>query len=157
MALLEHTHHYGIACTYDEVLRFKPSAADAAKQTYVMGLLKPNNSLGQAVADNFDASISSQNGCRSTHALACLITLNQGNIKAPTIDTNYIQWLSKAKMKQDVTADVTIEYYGGTQKPDMPNSKAYHSALTHDMLTRQAVSLHHARNLDLVFLQQMTN
>ena len=56
-----------------------------------------------------------------------------GNIKAPTIDTNYIQWLSKAKMKQDVTADVTIEYYGGTQKPDMPNSEAYYSALTHDI------------------------
>ena len=67
----------GITCTYDELLRFKFSAAHAAANSIdKMGLNAASDGLVQVVADNFDANISSQNGLQSTHALAMLVTQN---------------------------------------------------------------------------------
>ncbi len=75
--VLDQTYQYRITCSYDEMLRFKSSAAvDAAKKPNVRGLIQPGGPLIQAVADNFDANISSQNGLKSTHALALLLTQN---------------------------------------------------------------------------------
>jgi len=57
------------------VLRFKASAASAAsKLSKLRGIKNSASGLVQAVADNFDANISSANGLRSTHALALLIS-----------------------------------------------------------------------------------
>jgi len=64
-------HHFGVSCSYDEILRFKASAMSAAsKQSKLRGIMHCDAGLVQAVADKFDASISSANGLRFTHALA---------------------------------------------------------------------------------------
>ena len=59
------------------MLRFRKSAATASEQVGFRGLVNASQSgagLVQVVVDNFDANISSQNGLRSTHALAVLLT-----------------------------------------------------------------------------------
>ena len=70
-------HDFGVTCSYSEVLRFKASAATTAAQdvhSNLRTLTDAKHGLIQAVADNFNANISSQNCLRSTHALALLLT-----------------------------------------------------------------------------------
>ena len=69
-----------VTCSYDEVLCFKSSAAHAAaKNREKIGISSTGGGLIQAVADNFDANISSANGLKSTHALAILLTQPQSD------------------------------------------------------------------------------
>lgn len=73
--MIETLYDFGVTCSYDETVRFKASAAaEAVKKTALRGIEDSNVGLVQVVADNFDANISSQNGLRSTHALAMLLT-----------------------------------------------------------------------------------
>ena len=66
--LIEHFYCYNVCCSYDEVRRFKLSAAVACKDSQTMGVLSDHkNGLVQVIADNFDANISSQNGLKQTH------------------------------------------------------------------------------------------
>ena len=74
---IESFYYFGVTCSYDEVLRFKASAAlDAAHDLSSNSRAITESKVGliQAVADNFDANISSQNGLQSTHALTLLLT-----------------------------------------------------------------------------------
>ena len=74
-ALIQDFFHFGVSCSYEEVLRYKDSAAAAAvRDVNLMGISTESNRLIQVVSDNFDANISSQNGLVSTHALAMLLT-----------------------------------------------------------------------------------
>lgn len=74
-ALIQDLYHFGVSCSYEEVLRFEDSAAAAAvRDTKLMGISAEDDGLIQVVSDNFDANISSQNGLVSTHALAMLLT-----------------------------------------------------------------------------------
>ena len=68
-------YQFRVTCSCDEILRFKRSAALAATRDIKLSGIN-QGSLGfiQAVADNFDADISSQNGRKTTHSLAMLIT-----------------------------------------------------------------------------------
>ena len=64
---IELLHSLGITSSYDEVLRFKSSAAYAAsKDIGKLGIARESTGLVQVVADNFDANISSANGLKST-------------------------------------------------------------------------------------------
>ena len=73
--LIEQFYEFLVSCSYDEVLRFKASAASAAvSNASLRGHCHDGYSLIQFVADNFDAHISSQNGLLSTHSLAMLLT-----------------------------------------------------------------------------------
>ena len=74
-SLISQLHKCNVTCSYDKVLRFKAAAASAARKPSKLRRIKDGASkLVQAVADNFDANISSTNGLRSTHVLALLIT-----------------------------------------------------------------------------------
>ena len=76
--MIDLLHNFGITCSYDEVLRFKSSAAHAAaKSIEKLGISSSDGGLVQVIADNFDASISSPNDIKSTHALAILLTQPQ--------------------------------------------------------------------------------
>lgn len=78
--LVEHMHDYRVTCSYDELLRFKKSAAVvAASDLSKQGISDANDGLVQVVCDNFDADISSQNGKLSTHSLAMIITQTNRN------------------------------------------------------------------------------
>ena len=124
--LIQELYKCGIVCSYDEVLRFRKSAATASKQVTSRGLVNTSQSgagLVQVVVDNFDANISSQNGLRSTHALAMLLTQTcetDENAKMP--DT--IPRLRKEDMTAQIESDVPVHRYDGPKKPEMPPTRA---------------------------------
>ena len=73
--LVSQLSSFGVTCTYDELQRFKKSAAVAASASAnKQGISDCKEGLIQVVIDNFDADISSQNGKISTHSLAMLVS-----------------------------------------------------------------------------------
>lgn len=72
--LAQFLHTFQVVCSYDEILRFKRSAAHAAaKDINTSGITTDGRKFTQIVVDNFDADIASQNGKLSTHSLAMLV------------------------------------------------------------------------------------
>jgi len=70
-ALINDMYSFGVTCTYSEMRHFKKSAARASVEDREhSGLSRSEVGLVQAVADNSDADISSQNGKSSTHSFA---------------------------------------------------------------------------------------
>ena len=142
--LVQQLNKFGVVCSYDEVLRFRKSAATASKQVGSRGLVHTSQTgagLVQVVVDNFDANISSQNGLRSTHALAVLLT------QTATCDTENSGLLPDTIpriRKEDMPA-----------RPDMPQMKATKSVLSLTVLSSQAVAASRARARDYQFLSQI--
>ena len=115
-AMIERMHEFGVCCSYEEVRRFKASAAYyASKKQEIMGL-NADAGLVQAIADTFDANISSQNGLRSTHALALLLTQAQLNKTEGREESSTIRRIKKEDMTDDAAPDVEIQRYIGPKK-----------------------------------------
>ena len=73
--VIEHLYDYGVVCSYDEVKRFQTSVEVAANEMTKGNMLRPRKyGLVQVVADNFDATISSQNGLKQIHSLVMIKT-----------------------------------------------------------------------------------
>ena len=71
--LIKHLYYYKAVCSYDEVKRFKASAAVENPKNITLNLRNHTQGLVQAVADNFDTTIFSQNG-KKTNPLARIAT-----------------------------------------------------------------------------------
>ena len=111
---MQQNHDLGICCSYDEVLRFKASAAVAASnETQLTSIQSSGMGLVQAIADNFDANITSPNGLKSTHALAIPMTQVCRNTEEGQEDTTIIYitwyislllpWPKKSQMPEEVS------------------------------------------------------
>lgn len=112
--LLEETYQFQITCSYDEVLRFKSSsAAHAVKLANAQGIPQSNGSLIQAIADNYDCNIASQNGLKSTHGLALLLTQNKADSDA-TVEDETIPLIAKEDMKKNITDDIPVHHFTGS-------------------------------------------
>jgi hypothetical protein len=161
-SLIEQFYKFGVTCSYDEVLRFKQSAAVASAKSSNMGALSyAKHGLVQAVADNFDANISSQNGLRSTHALALLLTQNRTLSESSAVcdkeENITIKRLKKTEMKNALKSDIPVQSYKGPKKPDMPELEAKRSILPLKVLAQQNIVLRRAKELDFVFLKTVIN
>ena len=84
----------------------------------------------QAVVVNFDANVSSQNGLKSTHALALLLTQNKKTVDNKPEFQVTIDRVSKDAMKTPVTSHVEVKHYQGHKKPDMLATYAQRCVLT---------------------------
>ena len=154
--VIELLHDFGITSSYDEVLRFKSSAAHAAaKNMEKLGISRSDAGLVQVVADNFDANISSPNGVQSTHALAILLTQPQQPDDQMKYEENKIKRLKKTEMSENVLPDVPVHYYEGPKKPEMPYHAATHSPLPLSILASQRISVDRARETDFQFLEDI--
>ena len=116
-----YTYDYGITCSYDEILRFKKSAAVvAARDPSVHGISSAESGLVQTIVDNFDADIHSPNGKLSTHSLAMILT--QPSTPGNETDADTIERLKYCDVKLTLNEDdndVTV-YYVGQKKPPLP-------------------------------------
>ena len=75
LATLLHICKFGITTTYDELRRYRISVASAMeKGDREIAQFDSKQGLVQTVADNFDTQICSQNGQKSTHGLAMILT-----------------------------------------------------------------------------------
>ena len=102
-SLINQMYQFGVTCSYDEILRFKKSAALAAtNDIQLSGIHEGDGGLIQTLVDNFDADISSQNGKLTMHSLAMLImqpcTQPDENQNIPST----IPRVSKADMFQQI-------------------------------------------------------
>ena len=81
---IDELHTYGVTTSYNELRRFRCSAADAmASVPRGLAHFDSKHGLVQVVADNFDAQISSPNGQKSTHGLAMILTqANKAEVRA---------------------------------------------------------------------------
>ena len=157
---VESLHDFGVTCSYDEMLRFKASAASAAAgdvNSNLRAITDSKEGLIQAVADNYDANISSQNGLKSTHALALLLTQEKESVGEDQNCRETIKRISKEDMKKPVVSDVDIKRYHGPKKPDtcMPFDKTKHSVLPLKLLAEQVVLLQRAKDLDFGFFKNI--
>ena len=116
--LIENLYDYKIVCAYDEVNRFKVSAAVEKTKNITLNLRNHTHGLVQAVADNFDTIISSQNRKKQTHSLILLLTQPSGD--EHTEEQLTFPKLNKTDIKNSNLPDVAIHYYSGTKKPSMP-------------------------------------
>ncbi len=148
--LVSTMHDYGVTCTYDELLRFKKSAACAASlSSSLTGISDSSEGLIQFVVDNFDADISSQNGKLSTHSLAMLMTQPKSTTEdlPPTISR-----IDKSSMKEPIQYDAEVVRYDGPKKPEMPRSAAVKQVMPLKLLAKMKVSALKARETDAAFI-----
>ena len=154
-SIIECLHNFRVTASYDEILRFKASAAHAAaKSQELMGIKESSSGLVQTIADNFDANISSQNGVQSTHALAILITQIQAEERFD-FETTKIRRLRKEEMTEEVMPEVPVQRYMGPSKPEMPVNIATRSPLPLRVLASQIISASRARQTDFMFFKSV--
>ena len=114
--------------------------------------------LVQAVADNFDANISSANGLRSTHALALLITQVQSRAHLDVSlsdERPSIKRVKKEDMKEHLEPAAAIYRYNGPKKPMMLVQHSTKYVLPLTILASQQVTVARARDVDFTFFQMI--
>ena len=136
--LIEHLHEYGITSTYQEVRRFKISAAVAGENQTTDAKLNSTDGLIQAISDNFDAHIHSQNGLKETHVLATIITQPVTSIKVA--HRNPIPRLKQEQLKSVKLQDAELKFFTGQKNPPMPRAFSYFGVLPLKVLCHQVVS-----------------
>ena len=117
-SILGYSYDYGITCSYDEIRRFKKSAAvAAAADPSVHGISSAESGLVQTVVDNFDADIHSPNGKLSTHSLAMILTQPSSPGNDHDADTIVRLAHGDVKLPIDEGEDEAPLHYAGQNKP----------------------------------------
>ena len=151
-------YQFKVTCSYDEVLRFKKSAAKAATRDIMLSGIQGDDELIQTLADNFDADISSQNGKLQTHSLAMVIaqpTTSTTNVNQNNTET--IPRISKAEMSKPSEYEIEIQRYQGPKKVQRPEQFSKKSVLPHKVLCSSVVSQRRAKELDFTFINEITS
>lgn len=98
-----------MACTYDEVLHVKWSAAKfATKELSVPDIIDASAGLVQVIVYNLDAEISSQNGQIPSHSLAILVIQPMIESDAELWKHKTISRISKDEMTEPIEYGNTI-------------------------------------------------
>jgi len=152
--LINMMHSFGVTCSYDEVLRFKKSAAVlAATNTEVTGISNAKSGLIQIVADNFDADISSQNGKLTTHSLAVLVT--QPDTNQDQSDIQLIKRIKKANMPDSINYELPIQRFTGHKTPVMQKSVKCVQPLS--ILAHEVIASNSSHEFDFQFICDILN
>lgn len=153
--LINLLHAFGVTCSYDEILRFKKSAAfSAAADMDFLGISQADSGLIQVVVDNFDADISSQNGKLSTHSLAVLFTQKeQDQIPHDTLPT--IKRIKKSEMSEPVEYELQVQRFNGPKNPELPQQAAMKSVLPLKVLAHKVLSRQRADQTDAAFMEDV--
>ena len=154
--LLSHKFDYKVTCSYDEILRFKKSAAVAASSSIShQGISDAKSGLVQVVADNFDCDISSPNGKASTHSLAMIIM--QPSTNDDEQDIQQIRRLRKTDLHDvfENQQEPELLVYDGRKDPAMPCVPM--TTQSDEVQYFQNVSKTRADHHDFQFLQHVAN
>ena len=116
--LIDECCAFRLCASYDEVLRFKTSAAHAScnNNKELRGMFRSNSGFLQALADNYDANVCSPNGLRSTHALALLLTQTTGDRTSTSSDHLLIRRIGK-EIQDELVPPITVHRYNGPKRP----------------------------------------
>ena len=157
-SLVEQFNNFGVTCTYNEYRRFKISAAsEMANAPHKLGNFDSTNGLVQVVADNFHTQISSQNGLKSTHGLAMILT-QAGQAKSEESESEP-QKIKRLKWEETNANELSLQQlniarFHGDRKPKMPEKYAMKIIPSLAYLAQTIISRHRADEGDFVFLEQ---
>ena len=118
-------NEYGYIASYDEVMRFKTSAAKfvGEQELTARGLMKSSN-LISPWCDNYDLNVNTPGGNRETHCMAMEFTQNcDVDANHEINDSIVILRLSKSVMAKTNLSElsaVSFEHYQGSKKPLPP-------------------------------------
>ena len=125
--IIEYLQELGVTSSYDEVRRFKISAAHYASKDHL--ILDSDKGLIQAVSDNFEANLSTQNGLKQTHSLATVL-LRCGNLTHAEDSRSPIPRLKKEELSTVELHKPKMRMFKGEKKPKMPptfsKKESYH-------------------------------
>ena len=136
-------YSYGVCSSYTEYRRFKKSVAVADLKMSVIS--NAADGLVQAIADNFDADISSQNGRQSTHSLAVLLTQYS---QAPSVRRQPKNQKGPPMIPQRFLMMLISTGTRGSKQPQMPESHAIKAILTLKSLAHQAIAVRRASEVN---------
>ena len=151
-------YQFRVTCSYDEIVRFKRTAALAAtRDMKLSGITQGSLELIQAVAENFDAEISSHNGEITTRSLTMLIT-QPTNVSDDEQNTREsIPRISKSDMSREIVFEIPVQRYQGPKIIPVPDNCSKRSVLPLKILCSAILSERRAKELDIAFLRDVTN
>ena len=142
----------GLSSSYDEVRRFKISAAHyASKDENVK--LDAKDGLAQASSDNFDANLSTQNGLKQTHSLATVIL--QHSKSKQEIKRSPIPRLDKKELSSVKIQEPKTQIFKGEKKPTMPRSLAKREVPPLKLLCNHAIVSFRSDVVDFDFVKNV--
>ena len=162
--LIQILHEHGYCVSYDEVIRFRKSAAkyvtdNAATLHQMMGL---SRTVGLVFGwyDNFDLSVSTPNGRRETHAMATEFQIHPagiiepGTAMLPGISTLVIPRLTAKQYKSvDDTRAIPLMHYTGAKKVIPPEVRT--ASISYADVCAQKSSLVTAQEKDTNWLNSL--
>ena len=109
---------FGASASYTEIKRYKILAA--ATTNFLELELNGNQELTQGVCGNYDTNVTSQNGLKTTHSLATIITqpINDDFLDQKPV----VSWLEKAELKNVKLSNIKMQWYKGEKKPLMSSN-----------------------------------
>ena len=154
--LVNHFYDFSVTCSYDEILRFKKSAALAATiQSSLSSISDNHTGLVQAIANNFDADISSENGKVSTHSLALLLTQAQIKCDPQEEMDQTIRRIKKTDMSTSILYELRIHEYRCPKKPPMLTGSAYKIILPLKVMAHIIIAKQRAMQNDFEFFKDV--
>ena len=150
--VIQQLHEYGVTCSYDEVRRFKISAA-IFTTNQKPHCLKSEHGLIHGVSDNFDANLCTQNGLKQTHSLATILV--QHTQTPCNTSREPIPRLKKPDLGNVSLTDVTLKTFTGEKKPNMPETFARHNVLPLKVLCNQQITVRRSRHCDFQFMKDI--
>ena len=106
----------------------------------------------QTVADNFDATISSQNGLRQTHSLAMMLAQPRPAGSGEHI-TNMIPYIKHEDLKNVDLTNLEVTFYTGPKRPAMPSSKVIRGVLPLKLQCNKVIITHTSQEKYKMFLK----
>lgn len=154
--LIQELNKYKITCSYDEMQRLKSSIAiGECQETNPYGKSTPSN-LIQIIVDNFDATISSQNGLSSTHSLGIIAAVTDLSPAANdrNKDDNIVKRVTWKEHKQfSIESGQDIDHYHGPKKTPMDVYR--HNELSDELIEETSKLTKYASSLDYSFLSDI--
>ena len=105
----------------------------------------------QAVADNFDTTISSPNGKKQTHSLALLMIQPASKQDKTAEEQSTFIRLKKSDIKDTLIRDVPLAHYSGPKKPSMTAGEVVSKPNSLKLLAHQVIVPARSRQKDFEF------
>ena len=115
--ILNHLFDYSVTCNYDEVRRFRKSAAIDAREScpagYVRGLI-------QVIADTFNLDLRTPNGKADTQSLATVETYPMFSHNNDSQESDEFEWIKWKQMSDPIPDnEFPITHYNGAEEPPL--------------------------------------
>ena len=148
--IIECLQELGVTSSYDEVRRFKISAAHHASKDHL--ILDSEKGLIQGVSDNLDANLSTQNSLKQTHSLATVL-LQCGNLTHVADSRSPIPRLKKEDLSSVELHEPKMRIFIGKKKPNVPPAFSKKGILPLKVLCNQEFMVSRSKHLDFQFVK----